>query len=140
MRDLGSFEGDWRIERRVANALGEDARLEGLARFCPLDTPSGGGALEVTETGTMQLAGQSFAAERRYLWRTVGARIAVDFDDGRFFHDFAPGEISPEARHDCAPDLYLVTYDFSRWPDWTAHWRVTGPRKDYGMQTRYTRA
>jgi hypothetical protein len=30
-----------------------------------------------------------------------------------------------------------VRYDFRDWPRWQAEWRVTGPRKDYGIVTRF---
>ncbi|MCE8467683.1 DUF6314 family protein, partial [Rhodovulum sulfidophilum] len=56
--------------------------------------------------------------------------------DGRFFHLIAPGA-RPEARHDCAPDLYRVRYDFSAWPCWSSFWEVRGPRKNYAMESSY---
>ena len=39
--------------------------------------------------------------------------------------------------HDCPPDTYRVRYDFRAWPRWQAEWRVTGPRKDYGIVSRF---
>ena len=77
-------------------------------------------------------------ARRVYLWRDAepGA-VAVTFDDGRPFHQF--DLTGGEARHACPPDTYRVRYDFSEWPVWTARWRVTGPRKDYLMTSRYRR-
>lgn len=132
---LAPFEGEWRIERRVANALGPDAGFTGSAVF----TPDGAG-LTLLESGEMRLEGQgAFRAERRYLWRPGGAGIAVFFEDGRPFHDFDPAQPRPEADHPCAPDQYRVAYDFTAWPEWRANWRVTGPRKDYVMQSRYFR-
>ena len=64
--------------------------------------------------------------------------IAVFFADGRAFHRFVPAADTVEADHWCDPDTYKVRYDFSRWPVWQAEWRVTGPRKDYVMQSVYT--
>ncbi|NIZ09837.1 DUF6314 family protein [Pseudooceanicola sp. HF7] len=135
MRDLKAFEGTWILSRRVENALGEDATLSGLARFAPE-----GAGLRLTERGEMRIGAQSLQAERSYLWQAAGPMIAVRFSDGRFFHDFDPLAERPQARHDCAPDLYRVTYDFSAWPDWSSSWKVSGPRKDYLMQTSYRRA
>jgi hypothetical protein len=61
----------------------------------------------------------------------------VLFADGRFFHRFDAEDPAPAAAHDCPPDLYRVRYDFRPWPRWQAEWRVTGPRKDYAMVSRY---
>jgi hypothetical protein len=64
----------------------------------------------------------------------------VLFEDGRFFHRFDAEDPLPGASHACAPDAYRVRYDFRAWPRWEAAWRVSGPRKDYAMVTRYSRA
>lgn len=135
-RALADFEGLWRITRRVENAIGPDARFEGTARF----TADGAG-LALHESGEMRLEGQgAFRAERRYLWRAEGGRIAVFFDDGRRFHEFDPARPRPEAEHPCGEDHYRVAYDFSRWPEWRSVWRVAGPRKAYAMTTLFRRA
>jgi hypothetical protein len=134
---LAAFEGDWTIERTIEdNLAGRPGRLEGVARFAPE-----GPALAYLEEGLLTLGdGPAAPASRRYLWRDGGAgSIEVLFGDGRFFHRFEPGAPAPAAVHECAPDQYRVRYDFSRWPRWTAEWRVRGPRKDYAMVTRYQR-
>jgi hypothetical protein len=74
-------------------------------------------------------------ARRRYLWRETPEGQAVFFDDGRPFHRLGPNHLAD--RHHCAPDLYDVTYDFSGWPHWTQSWRVTGPRKDMAIESRF---
>tara|TARA_R110000868_G_scaffold221493_6_gene473242 strand:+ start:23493 stop:23906 length:414 start_codon:yes stop_codon:yes gene_type:complete len=132
--ELADFEGDWRIERSVRNAMGEDAHFAGVAAF----TPAPGG-LRLTEAGEMRIGTQGFHAERRYLWQQVDNLIHVRFDDGRFFHAFDARTVTPAAHHDCAPDVYRVHYDFSAWPTWRAEWHVRGPRKDYRMCSRYFR-
>jgi len=77
-------------------------------------------------------------AERRYLWGPGDAGcIEVTFEDGRAFHRIDPAV--PKARHDCAPDIYEVTYDFTDWPRWQSRWTVTGPNKAYVMTSDYTR-
>lgn len=136
-----TFHGAWTITRRIAAAAGPDARFDGLAVFS-----DHAGGLRLTETGEMQLDGQGrFAATRRYDWR-AGAKgwIDVFFDDGRYFHGFDPASTAPQAHHDCPPDIYDVRYDFTALqgiaPQWTAVWRVTGPRKDYVMTSTYNRA
>ena len=133
MIGLSDFEGGWRLARRIEDArAGLAGRLEGQAVFRP-----GDGGLILTETGVLRYGtGPPMQAERRYLWRAEAGGIAVFFDDGRPFHRFSPA--APEARHDCAPDLYHVRYDFSDWPRWRAVWHVTGPRKEYVITSDYT--
>ncbi|WP_212525814.1 DUF6314 family protein [Actibacterium sp. MT2.3-13A] len=133
---LADFEGRWRLEREIDDAkAGQRARFSGTATF----TREAAGGLLCDEAGTLILPGQPpLAAARRYLWRAEGGDIAVFFHDGRPFHLIAPGA-RPEAGHDCPPDLYQVRYDFRRWPEWRAEWRVSGRRKDYLMRSTYAR-
>lgn len=131
---LADFEGRWRLIRRIDDArAGLAGRLEGEALYAP-----GQGGLVLTETGRLYYGdGPPLQAERRYLWREEAGGIAVFFEDERPFHWFSSD--APETRHDCPPDLYHVRYDFSAWPEWSAVWQVSGPRKDYVMESHYTR-
>jgi hypothetical protein len=132
--DLFAFEGSWRLSRRIEdNRAGLTGRLEGEARFAP-----GQGGLVLTETGLLRYGeGAPLQAERRYLWRAEADGIAVFFEDGRPFHWFS--EARSAASHDCPPDLYTVSYDFGDWPEsWSALWQVSGPRKDYRMESLYS--
>ena len=133
MIQLSDFEGRWQLRRRIDDQkAGLTGQLEGEARFEP-----GQGGLILTEMGRLQYGdGAPLQAERRYLWREEAGGIAVFFEDERPFHWFSA--TAPEASHDCPPDLYHVRYDFSSWPDWSAIWQVTGPRKDYVMESHYT--
>lgn len=132
---LTEFEGRWQIARRIGDARsGGTGRFEGEAVFAP-DAEG----LRYTETGVLKLDGQAeFMARRVYLWRADSAGVAVSFEDGRPFHcfEFAP---HPEASHWCDPDTYAVRYDFANWPDWSARWAVSGPRKSYVMTSLYSR-
>lgn len=129
---LSAFPGRWTLSRSIDDRLTQQTgRFEGEAAFTP-----DGEVLIYDERGLLSLGDSpAIVATRRYLWRPDGGRIAVFFADGRPFHSFAPG--IPEAQHRCDPDRYRVTYDFARWPDWTATWDVRGPRKDYRMTSRY---
>ncbi|WP_413869689.1 DUF6314 family protein [Albidovulum sp.] len=131
---LEDFAGRWRVERRIDDRLGGvTGRFEGGAWFRPV--PQG---LAYREEGRLRLgAGPEVVAVRDYLWREEGGRIVVDHADGRPFHAFDP--TAPEGSHWCDPDDYRVRYDFSRWPEWRAEWTVRGPRKDYRMESIYTR-
>jgi hypothetical protein len=135
---LEAFAGVWDVERDIEDACaGRTGRFSGQARFAP--SPEG---LAYAETGTLALEGAApMQATRRYSWRDGGAgTIEVWFDDGRFFHRFYADEPEPSAAHDCPPDHYHVRYDLRHWPRWRAVWQVRGPRKDYGMVTRFTPA
>lgn len=135
--ELRAFEGRWRIERTIDDAAaGRTGRFEGEAVF--VQAAEG---LAYAETGMLTLEGAApMAASRRYLWRDGGpGAVEVLFEDGRFFHRIDTTKPAPEAVHDCAPDIYRVRYDFLSWPRWTAVWRVSGPRKDYEMASRYRR-
>ena len=78
------------------------------------------------------------ASSRRYRWHPgVAGGIDVFFEDDRFFHNIDLTQSAPAAHHFCPPDDYHVAYDFASWPDWTAHWQVSGPRKSYDMRSCY---
>lgn len=136
---LEAFEGEWAVERSIEDVrAGRRGRFTGRAAF----RPAAGGGLDYREEGTLAFDGAApMAASRDYQWRDGGGGvIEVRFDDGRFFHRFLPEEREPADVHLCDPDTYRVRYDFGHWPLWRAEWRVTGPRKDYSMVTRYRRA
>lgn len=135
---LEAFAGHWDVDRTIEDVrAGATGRFTGHARFAPV--PEG---LRYREEGTLTLGDAApVTATREYLWRDGGGGvIEVLFGDGRFFHRFLPDETDPGDSHDCPPDLYRVRYDFSRWPRWRAEWRVTGPRKDYAMVSRFSPA
>ena len=129
------FEGRWRIVRRIEDRrAGQTGAFEGEAAFSPVP-----GGLRYSEAGQLRLGtGPAMQATRAYLWAFDGARVQVAFDDGRPFHAFSLAEAA-EADHWCDPDDYRVAYDFSAWPLWRAVWTVSGPRKEYVMDSVYTR-
>ncbi len=133
---LKDFAGRWRLDRRIRDAQGDrEGRFRGDALFRPE-----GATLFYRERGELTLDGREMAAEQSHVWRQEGNRICVVFADGRPFHTFELGVLTPEGRHVCAPDLYRVLYDFGAWPEWRSEWRVSGPRKDYTLTTRYVPA
>ncbi|PJE27040.1 hypothetical protein SAMN06297129_3234 [Pseudooceanicola antarcticus] len=135
-RDISHFEGTWQIARQIEDRMGgQEAHFSGRAKLRPL-----GEHWLWQESGEIRYgAGPALKAERSYLWRPMGRRIAVHFEDGAFFHDFDPEAPAPEAEHFCTPDLYHAAYDFTRWPRWQVTWEVAGPRKDYRMTSECRR-
>ncbi|ETW14492.1 hypothetical protein ATO8_01245 [Roseivivax marinus] len=133
---LSDFEGGWRLSRKIHDRhVGQFGHAEGRLEFSP-----DGDGLRYDESVTMHLPGQPpLSGTRAYLWRAMDGVIDVRFDTGAPFHQIMLGEPEPEATHHCAPDLYRVSYDFADWPVWTVTWEVSGPRKDYRMETLFVR-
>ncbi|MBR0749051.1 hypothetical protein JQ582_34490 [Bradyrhizobium japonicum] len=131
--------GSWSFNRVIE----AQATMQGIAVFTPLD----GGRLAYREQGHLKLAnGTIVQAEREYVFSNSGGGFKVFFreDPPRLFHEISlsassGGELSGRARHLCGHDDYQSAYMFR--PDGTFVVRhvVSGPRKDYTMNTTYTR-
>ena len=134
---LADLEGRWTLYRRITHADGQINEFHGHATFT-LD----GDQLVLDEEGVLSglPGGATLNASRRYMMSEEADHIAVFFNDMRPFHAIPLGVARPEANHDCPPDTYAVSYDFSNLDVWRASWSVSGPRKSYVMNTRYTRA
>jgi len=131
---IADFAQAWRVSRRIDDHLaGQAGHFSGIARISKQ-----GKEFVYQEDGVLQTGqGAGLKASRRYLWEADGGGILIRFEDGRYFHHLPLGSAGGEARHDCAPDVYKVRYDFAGWPRWRAVWSVTGPRKNYVMTTDY---
>jgi hypothetical protein len=131
---LSDLAGVWRLTRHIVDhRAGLSGHLEGTSRWSP-----DAHGLRQEETGLLHYgSAPPMQASRAYLWRQAGAGLAVFFEDGRPFHQLGPDRLSD--RHLCDPDTYDVTYDLSRWPDWTQVWHVTGPRKHAIITSRFQR-
>lgn len=135
MRGLHDFIGTYDVSRRIEDHKAKaTSRFDGIARI----EAAADGAIYI-ETGALIMGVQRFEAERRYLWRADGARIAVKFADGAAFHDFDPEQGGQATEHLCGNDLYRGGYDILDWPCWAVTWDVFGPRKDYRSVTRFVR-
>jgi len=130
------FKGDWTLSRHIFDLDSQWlGRFEGQAII--IETEKG---LHYHEEGKLQFGGlTAMTATRDYIWTLPDAKtVRVLFEDGKHFHDFDPTEPRPQATHYCDPDEYDVTYDFRKWPEWRAEWRVEGPKKDYRMVSMYS--
>ncbi len=132
---ISDFQGVWRLTRLIRDErAGQVVHADGQVELC-----QDARGLIYDETVTLHIPGQpAMTGTRRYLWRDAGDQIAVHFDDGRYFHALRLGQTRAEDHHDCPPDSYDARYDFSGWPRWTVRWIVSGPRKSYEMETKYT--
>lgn len=129
---LGDLEGRWTLSRRIEDHLaGLTGRLEGQSIWSRDDD-----GLVQEESGLLHYgAAPPMQATRRYLWREEGGHLVVLFEDGRPFHAVGSAPVT----HECAPDRYVVRYRFDSREQWQAEWRVTGPRKDATIFSRYSR-
>ncbi|MCK1477241.1 hypothetical protein IVB27_21155 [Bradyrhizobium sp. 197] len=131
--------GSWSLDRVIEG----QATMQSIAVFTPLDS----GWLAYREQGYLKLAnGTIVQAEREYVFRSSDGGFSVFFreDPPRLFHEISlsascRGELSGRARHLCKRDNYQSAYMFL--PDGTFVVRhvVSGPSKDYTMNTTYTR-
>lgn len=136
--DLRAFlAGRWRVVRLIEDRrAGQRGRLDGLALWAPA-----AGALAYREDGVLRLAGFEGPANRRYRYEfPAPARAEVRFEDGAPFHVLDLSGGAWRARHRCSADLYEGRFRAEGPCAWEARWRVTGPRKDYALVTRYRRA
>lgn len=136
-RTLEDFAGRWRMSRQIDDAkAGGTGIFDGIATLTP-----GADGLVYEEAGELRLPeGTNMRATRKYLWQQGRGAVRVLFDDGRDFHRIDILSEIATSFHDCPPDQYEVSYNFTRWPEWRSIWTVRGPRKNYVMTTDYRRA
>jgi hypothetical protein len=134
--DLDAFAGCWTLSRQVLDRrAGWTARFEGSAVFS-----RAAAGLIYEEAGELRIPGAPpLRATRRHLWCEANGLIEVRFEDGRFFHAFDPRAPRAAAHHECPPDAYRVTYDFSAPQGWSSRWEIRGPRKDQIILSDYRR-
>ena len=131
---LARLDGVWDLVREVRHGDGTVDRMVGTCRFTSTDA----GFLQ-EEDGILETAQGRFHATRRYYWAEAGDVAQVFFEDMRPFLEFPLASPKPRAVHRCDPDRYEAVFDFTLWPDWTAEWTVTGPRKRYVMSSVLSR-
>jgi hypothetical protein len=127
--------GRWSVERRLEDRRsGRSGEFTGTATF----TPDGDG-LRWTEQGRIRFGDHDGPAGRRLSIAPAGDGWLVAFDDGRPFHalDLAGGACVVE--HVCGADRYDGEYRLRDPDTLEVTWRVTGPRKDVEIVTRYRR-
>ncbi|MEL6585732.1 MAG: DUF6314 family protein [Pseudomonadota bacterium] len=126
--------GRWRTLRVIRQESDPTLRFDGITEWAPE-----GGTLRCREVGRLMQGTDSFQARRETVWQKGCDAIDVTFADGRPFHRILDGDRCV-ASHDCAPDTYVLTYNFAAWPLWSVRWQVSGPRKAYRALTWYRRA
>lgn len=136
MLGYDDFHAHWQLRRFIDDRYGnQKGDLRGAVGF----REAGENRLKYNEFGKIRFGeGPILEANRSYLWDFRQSDIAVSFEDGGPFHRFTPEGKVAGTDHPCGDDDYRVAYDFTAWPDWTATWTVTGPRKDYTSVSHYS--
>lgn len=134
----GYLSGRWSIARTVHDLrTGTEGRFHGTADFRP--APAGGALLHVEE-GELTWDGTAYPASRTLRLRPrPDGSAAIDFADGRPFHDLDLTTGRWTAVHPCAEDRYEGTFTVRSADEWHLEWRVTGPAKRQLLRTEYRR-
>ena len=136
---FAALAGEWRLDKEFSDR----ARFCGAARFLAV----GATALRLEEEGVLSLAaGSSLKAFRQWDWvLEEGGVLAISYPSesgGGIYHRFEPqfsaGEWAGAASHACAADTYEAGYIVRPGHIVVAH-RVTGPKKDYRIDARFSR-
>ena len=166
---FASFEGSWRLSRRLDSAISTypSGTLEGIATFAkrPATDDSYEAEYLYSESGDFTTQqGLTMKATRQYVYRYSRSTDAISVwfvkpDDGSsvdyFFHklDFretrrgidedAPEACTASGYHLCVNDNYNASYSFqlsnSKLAQWDAVFDVDGPKKGYVAKATYTR-
>jgi len=128
--------GAWTVSRLI-----DDRRQRARGSFLGWAwfTESADG-LDYRERGQMLLPVYRGIATQGYRYRFAApGRAVVRFADGRFFHDLDLSEGSWQAEHLCGQDLYEGRFAVQGEDHWSVGWRVSGPRKNLLLSSRFLR-
>ena len=139
------LEGGWEFTRQ----LGMQGTMEGVARFQPKES----GVLHYQEQGTITFAnGKVCFAHRAYGYVYSQGAMAVHFWDptrkqpGALLHQLqfcstraADQPLKATGIHHCARDVYEAHYWFMNAQQFQLTYQVQGPKKDYTIQTDFSR-
>jgi hypothetical protein len=132
------LRGDWDVERLIRDRrAGQDGAFRGTARFRPTADSH---VLEYTEDGELRFGSHHGPAQRRLIYRGRADGAAdVRFEDGRDFYSLDLRAGAWQTDHPCRADSYHVTITRLSLDSFTEVWQVTGPDKDYELDTTYRR-
>jgi hypothetical protein len=129
--------GHWTFKREISG----QGSMSGTASFT-LTTPD---RAAYQESGKLKLqTGQALHAEQQYLYDRTTTGFTISFVTGKLFLDlgFEPNDQGwhATAHHDCEPDTYNSEFRLEKDETFHISHVVTGPRKNYTIQTTYRRA
>ena len=128
--------GRWVLTRTIADRRADRTlRVDGTLTIARIADDE----LRWDERGVLRTGTVASEVSRTYLLiREDGGGWQMRFEDGREFH---PWRTDGAVEHGCGRDTYVGTYDLAGLPArWSVRWDVTGPAKDYRMDTDLTPA
>lgn len=142
---MNYFKGEWRFKRSIQGTANKKpmAHAVGTAVFMQQ-----GSDLFYREDGRITYAdtGHSNDAYRAYRYDiktdSVSVYHASGEDTGKHYQDYAfetPKRLVATEDHQCRDDCYNAVYDLLDENSYSLTTIVKGPKKDYTMQTVYTR-
>ncbi|MEU0469249.1 MULTISPECIES: DUF6314 family protein [Amycolatopsis] len=135
-RLFAALPGEWTITRNLPGT----GRMTGSARF----RPAGPDLLHYREDGQLALdGGQVLDVYREYHYRLEPGQIRICFAEPgppRTLHVLRLDQAAASDVHLCGRDTYAGHYEFPDENRFTVRMRVTGPEKDYSIETVYERA
>ncbi|MEU8913834.1 DUF6314 family protein [Streptomyces nigrescens] len=137
--DVAAYlSGRWSIERTVHDLrTGAEGSFRGTAEFRP---DAAGGGLLHSEEGQLSWGGTVAPVSRTLRVRPrPDGTAAIEFADGRPFHDLDLRTGRWTALHPCAADRYEGTFTAVGPDTWHLEWRVGGPAKDQLLCSVYRR-
>jgi hypothetical protein len=150
-RVFAALAGDWRIDRRV-DTIGRfvgSARIVAATMGVGDGADDGDGVLLYHERGLLQPArGPAIEAHRAFEYRLQHDRIDVYFGEARRagqryitlrFAGADGGGLAADDLHPCGEDLYHHQFCWQHADAFSTRVRITGPHKDYLVESRYTR-
>jgi len=135
---LQQLNGTWAFERYSPG----QATMAGTAVIAAIDPDLS----SYEERGTLTTAeGRSFQFTRKYRYRATEESFDILFDENpprlyqsvKLVHE--DGGWIGSGFHLCSPDEYRSDYSFDPPDSFTTTHHVTGPRKSYRIETRYSR-
>ena len=131
-----SLQGKWQLKRSIPGS----GEMQGEASFSPLTHSSF--TLFYREDGIFNTAVSSSPFYREYIYQLNQGNIEIYFTSRRekegLFLSLGWSQ-DKKARaigsHRCGKDTYLATYDFLNPQTFTQRYDVTGPRKNFRIQT-----
>ena len=130
------FLGVWHLARTIEDR--RDRRhgfLRGRAEFAP-----DGRDLRYGEAGRLRLGVYTGAVEQHYRYAfSRPDHATVRFADGRPFFDLELSQGRGTFLHRCGADIYRGAIEIYDSACFAMFWRVSGPRKDYVLRSRYRR-
>eukprot|EP00038_Savillea_parva_P009763 m.185697 g.185697 ORF g.185697 m.185697 type:complete len:162 (-) comp16527_c0_seq1:200-685(-) len=137
------LQGGWKLFRRIEDRKnGMSGTFVGTCRFVP--DADNTNTLQCIEEGRVRVgvgaSQQEHQADRTYTYTFQGpAAFSVAGPDGTILLNLDLTYGAGNDTHVCIKDIYRGQYELVGPDVWTQTWNVTGPNKDYTLDSRLMR-